>query len=238
MKIRVLLFLLGIITSPIVQAQYLPQSPEFFGPYRPEVMQAKLKQRNFGAILGVQRGRYTFFEFGAEQHWRTISLTNPRIVALGANAAYNFGNNVIAYNAFVWHKRGRINLTYGANLTYLTNFENDRFGGGPMVGFRLLGFHLNTGYNFLTKDKTIEKEEVAKANPLYISLRYYFPVDNKFKWAKKNKDGDNNDKEKERRKRQKAKERRKKQKVKEKARNKKTTKDDEKKPFWKFWEKD
>ncbi len=205
MKIRIPLLLLGLLVSQLIYAQYLPASPDFFGPYRQEELRAKLHQRNFGAILGVQRGKYTFFEFGAEHHWRTISLTNPRIYALGANAAYNFGHNSMAYNAFFWHKRGRVNLTYGLNLIYLTNFENDRFGGGPMVGFRLLGFHLNTGYNFLTKDKTIEQEEVAKANPMYISLRYYFPVDNKFKWAKKKKDGDNdnNDKEKERKKAQK-----------------------------------
>jgi hypothetical protein len=80
-------------------------------------------------------------------------------------------------------KRGRINLTYGANVSYFTNFKGGhRFGIGPSVGFRLLGFHLINGFNFLTADGAAATSHPVAVNPLYISLRYYFPVQNRFVW--------------------------------------------------------
>lgn len=143
----------------------------------------KLFQRNTGIILGWQRGRYTFIEMGVEAHWRKISLLKPHIIGATANMEYNFGNNVLGYKAGAWMKRGRINLTYGANISYLTNFkEGHRFGFGPSVGFRLLGFHLLNGFNFLTADKSTTSETLVPANSLYMTLRYYFPVQNKFVW--------------------------------------------------------
>jgi hypothetical protein len=95
---------------------------------------------------------------------------------------------VIGYKAGMWMKRGRVNLTYGANVSYFTNFnEGHRFGIGPSVGFRFVGLHLINGYNFLTKDKTNEKETPIEVNSLYMSLRYYFPVTNTFTWDRKTK---------------------------------------------------
>jgi hypothetical protein len=143
----------------------------------------KLFQRNTGMILGWQRGRYSAIELGVEAHWRKISLAKPHIIGASGNMEYNFGNNVLGYKAGVWMKRGRINLTYGANLSYFTNFkEGHRFGAGPSVGFRLLGFHLINGFNFLTADKFANSENPVAANSLYVTLRYYFPVQNRFVW--------------------------------------------------------
>jgi hypothetical protein len=102
---------------------------------------------------------------------------------------YNFSDNVIGYKAGMWMKRGHINLTYGANVSYFTDFkEGHKFGIGPSVGFRLLGFHLVNGYNFLTHDKIVTKEGLKvelPVNTLYMSLRYYIPVENKFVWDRK-----------------------------------------------------
>jgi hypothetical protein len=118
-----------------------------------------------------------------EGHWRKISLLKPHIVGATVNMEYNFGNNVLGYRAGAWMKRGRINLTYGANVSYFTNFKDGhRFGAGPSVGFRLLGFHLINGFNFLTADGSATSENPVAVNPLYISLRYYFPVQNRFVW--------------------------------------------------------
>lgn len=143
----------------------------------------KLFQRNTGIILGWQRGRYTAIEMGVEAHWRKISLLKPHIIGATANMEYNFGNNVLGYKAGAWMKRGRINLTYGVNVSYFTNFKDGhRFGFGPSVGFRLLGFHLLNGFNFLTDSKSATNEDLVPANSLYISLRYYFPVQNRFVW--------------------------------------------------------
>jgi hypothetical protein len=127
----------------------------------------KLYQRNHGAILGLQRGAVTALELGAEAHWRKLSLTNPTIVGATANLGYNFGHHTIGYQAGMWMKHGRVNLTYGGNLLYYSDFRGlHRYGIGPAVGFRLAGFHLINGYNFLGGDKELEG-----ANTLYITLR-------------------------------------------------------------------
>ncbi len=137
-------------------------------------------------IIGLQKGKYTSIELGGEAHWRKISFNKPRIIGATANMEYNFEENIIGYKAGMWMKRGRINLTYGANVSYFTNFNNGhRFGFGPSVGFRLLGLHLVNGINILTKDKTEAGEKPIEVNSLYLSLRYYFPVQNTFTWDRK-----------------------------------------------------
>lgn len=162
----------------------------------------KLYQRNIGAIVGLQRGRSTFIELGGEAHWRKIGLKKPYIYGATANLEYNFGNHIIGYKAGMWMKHGRVNLTYGGNISYYTDFnDNNQFGIGPAVGFRLLGLHFINGYNFLIGDK-----DVKGPNTLYVTLRYYFPIDNKFTWDKKN-----NDKQKAKRKKARAKKKRQKQ---------------------------
>jgi len=141
----------------------------------------KLFQRNHGAIIGLQRGAATAVELGGEAHWRKLSLSNPNIVGASGNLEYNFGDHVMGYKAGMWMKRGRVNLTYGGNVVYFTDFKGQhQYGIGPSVGFRLLGFHLINGYNFLAGDK-----EMEKANTLHMTLRYYFPVQNKFTWDRK-----------------------------------------------------
>ncbi len=154
-------------------------------PYK-EVVKRKLYQRNTGMIVGLQRGKFSSIELGGEAHWRKISLFKPHIIGATANMEYNFENNILGYKAGVWMKRGRINLTYGANISYYTNFnERQRFGVGPSVGFRFFGLHFINGYNFLTKENTGKAETPLPeipVNTLYMSIRYYFPVENKFTW--------------------------------------------------------
>ena len=239
MKIKFLFGFLFILLSVVSKGQYriTPvswQQPSFTGKHI-QAGEAKLFQRNHGMIIGLQRGKFTTFELGGEIHWRKIRITKPRLLATTANMEYNFSDNVIGYKAGVWAKRGRINLTYGANLVYFTDFDKSRYGIGPAIGFRLLGFHLVNGYNFLAGDK-----ELDKVNTLYISLRYYFPLDNKFTWKKKNKDnGDDKDKVKEKKKKKKRKEKAKKKKKRDKEKRKKKrekekAKDKDKEPRKKF----
>lgn len=150
------------------------------------LFERKLYQRNTGMILGLQKGNSTSIELGGEAHWRKISLRKPYVIGATTNMEYNFGDNVLGYKAGMWMKRGRVNLTYGANVSYFTNFnKGHRFGIGPSVGFRFMGLHLVNGYNFLTKDKTNAEETPIEVNSLYMSLRYYFPVTNNFTWDRK-----------------------------------------------------
>ncbi len=141
----------------------------------------KLFQRNHGVILGLQRGSSTSIELGGEAHWRKIALKKPIVTGASLNMEYNFGNHVVGYKAGMWTKRGRVNLTYGGNIVYFNDFKGlHRYGAGPAIGFRLAGFHLINGYNFLAGDK-----ELDKVNTLYMTLRYYFPLENKFTWDRK-----------------------------------------------------
>jgi hypothetical protein len=121
-------------------------------------------------------------------------------------------------------KRGRINFTYGANLAYFNDFHShSRYGINPAVGFRLMGFHLINGYNILAGNK----EEFNKVNTLYITLRYYFPLENKFEWDKKGREH-----------RQKLKEKKKKAKAKEKKKKLKEKENENNKGIWKLFRRD
>ncbi|MDJ1491488.1 hypothetical protein QNI19_01020 [Cytophagaceae bacterium DM2B3-1] len=174
----------SIDTSQLLSAYNYSYST--FSPKDGNSLLGKLRQRNYGAQLGFQRGAYNFLEMGFEHHWRTISLFKPRMFSVGGSFGYNFWDNTAEYKVGVWYKAGRIALTYGANLVYATNFKQGKLGVAPVVGFRLLGFHLTTGYNaFFNGD-----EEFKEYNQFYVSLRYFFPIDNTFKWKKKNKGKD------------------------------------------------
>ncbi|MDQ3393494.1 MAG: hypothetical protein M3512_05210 [Bacteroidota bacterium] len=131
-------------------------------------------KRTYGMIAGVERGQYTFMELGVEKHWKKIRLVHARTVGANANMEYNFGNNILGYNAGAWIKTGRVDLTYGATLNYITDFEKSRYGFGPQIGFRLLGLHFVNGYNFLLGNK-----ELNQVNKFYVGLRYYFPLQSK-----------------------------------------------------------
>ena len=135
--------------------------------------------RSYGFLLGVQGGKYTFVEMGVESHWRKIALTKPRLLGLCANVEYNFGFNTLGYKAGVFHKVGRINFTYGLNVNYYTNFEHGKFGLGPAIGFKLLGFHLLNGYNFM-----FGRSEFKEYNTLYVAIRYFFPLKSKIKFER------------------------------------------------------
>lgn len=205
-------FLLLFAFSSSAQLAY---EPEFFINNNIREAKAKLFQRNYGMILGLQRGAYTFLELGTEIHWRKVSLFKPSIYSATTNIEYNLKHNVIGYKVGAWMKQGRVNLTYGINFSYHTNFTYKKVGVGPSVGFRILGFHLLAGGNFLVGDKELEQ-----VNPLYVAARYYFPVDNKFSWKKK-RDEKDKDKEKAKKKKRKAKEKKKKTKEKEKKKKQK-----------------
>lgn len=150
----------------------------------------KLRQRNYGTIIGLQRGHSTAIEMGGEMHWRKIGLRKPNIWGATANLEYSFAEHIVGYKAGVWRKQGRVNLTYGANVAYFNNFNGGhQFGIGPSVGFRLFGLHLINGFNILAGDMGEDKAGAANigANTLYMSLRYYFPLQNKFIWDRKDK---------------------------------------------------
>jgi hypothetical protein len=180
MKATLCLFLLFTLSISL-QAQLLFTKyslPNYSSSSYPAPLPRKLYERNYGAIVGLQRGNITSIELGGEMHWRKIAWKKPTITGASADFEYNFGHHVLGYKVGMWQKTGRVNLTYGGNLVYYTNFHGlQRYGLAPAVGFRFAGFHLINGYNILLGDK-----EMKDVNKLYITLRYFFPVDHKFTW--------------------------------------------------------
>lgn len=144
----------------------------------------KINTRKFGVLLGYQQGQYAFFELGAEHQWKKLKLVKPKTYTLNANLEYNFTNKVLGYKLSGWMKVGRLNLTYGANACLYTNFEENKFGMGPAIGYKLLGFHFINGYNFMFNR---DKEGFDEFNTIYISVRYFFAQNRTFKFRKKNK---------------------------------------------------
>lgn len=222
MKIFLLFFLVAFV-SVTTQAQFnllsgpVPQTEA--EAYEPEsfdfLARKKLRQRNHGVIIGVQRGRSTAIELGGEAHWRKISFKKPHIIGATGNLEYDFSQHMVGYKAGMWMKRGRVNLTYGGNVGYYTDFKGKNiYAAGPAVGFRLLGLHLINGYNFLAGDTETEKSGTG-VNKLYMSLRYYFPLENKFVW-----DGNR------KKQREKAREKKQRQKEKEKRKEQRANKDE------------
>lgn len=163
----------------ISNAQIIKEKGERNGIRLPKYVASK---RSFGMIGGIEKGNITFLELGVEGHWKKIRLKNSRTLAANVNMEYNFGNNILGYNAAGWIKKGRVNLTYGVNFNYVTDFTYTRYGMGPQIGFRLLGLHIVNGYNFLLGEK-----ELDRVNKFYIGLRYYFPLDKKTKVVNVNK---------------------------------------------------
>lgn len=120
-----------------------------------------------GPFIGIQRGRYTVLELGAERQWKRLKLVKPITHAALIGMHYNFLHNVIGADMGYWFKIGRLNFTYGANLVYRSNFDVNSFGFAPVIGYKIFQFHLQAGYHFLTKPKY-----EFETNKLFVSLRF------------------------------------------------------------------
>lgn len=180
-KVIVLLtVMIGSLSVSFSQLKY--SKSNFLEPQEILEPQFKISTRKFGALLGIQRGKYTFFEMGVEKQWKTVKLIHPPTIAVKANLEYNFKYNLLGYKMGVWSKTGRVALTYGINLAYMTDFEQSKIGGGPAIGFKLLGFHLENGYNLF-----IGPESFTTHNTFYMSLRYFFINKRKIEINKKGK---------------------------------------------------
>gem|GEM_PF-614010 len=127
----------------------------------------KIHFNRFGPYVGLQRGRYTVVEFGAEKQFTRVKLIKPHTHAFHMGFNYNFKYNVLGYDLGYWYQRGRLNLTYGGNLVMRTDFNQTLVGITPVIGFKLFQFHLQTGYHFLTPTDHFEE-----TNSFFVSLRF------------------------------------------------------------------
>jgi len=134
-----------------------------------------------GPYLGYSRGLQDLFEIGAEYQFKKIKLIHPKVHGLHFGFNYNFKHNALGFTAGYWYKAGRLGLTFGGDVVHRTNFNESRFGLGPALGYRLLGFHLQAGYHLLTPSKTFE------TNTFFIRLRFTFVQNRDIDLGKKRK---------------------------------------------------
>src|SRR5690554_8017428 len=81
-----------------------------------------------------------------------------------ARLEYNIPNHVLGLNAGYFHKPSRVDLTYGVDVALRSNFNEERYGISPVLGYKLFGFHLRVGYMFLTPSKTFTETKIGRAS--------------------------------------------------------------------------
>ena len=169
------LFLIGIASAQLAPEPSFLMKKKF-----------KIEVKKTGPYIGVQRGKYTVAEFGVERQWKKVKLSSSLNQALHMGINYNFKYNVLGYDLGYWIKPNRIGLTYGANLVLRTDFNKTRIGFTPVIGFKLVGFHLQTGYHFLSRSVNF-----TETNTFFISLRYVLINDRDVQVNKRKKSNSN-----------------------------------------------
>ncbi len=142
----------------------------------------ELAVRRSGPYIGLQSGKYLVSEFGYEMQWNKVKLRKPITHAGHMGFNYNFQRNVLGYDAGYWLKIGRLDLTYGANVVFRTDFDREAFGVAPVVGFKFWQLHLQTGYHALTRSA-----KDMETNTFFVSLRFVFINNSDWDWKRKNK---------------------------------------------------
>ena len=160
MKIRLLFAILFV--SAQLGAQSLSGELQPFSAKR----LLDIKVRKSGPYFGIQQGRFTIPEIGWENQWKRIKLRKPTIHAVNAGFNYNIRYNVLGFDAGYWYKPHRIGLTFGGALFYRSDFESSRLGIAPNIGFKIWLMHVQVGYHFMSRPKT-----VFETNKMFISLR-------------------------------------------------------------------
>ncbi len=138
-----------------------------------------VRTKKTGMLIGLQRGKFNGFELGMERQWKQLKLKKPFTFATAFTMEYQFQANAMGFKIGPWVKYGRADFTYGANFTYLSNFDENLFGISPHIGFKMLGFHVLASYNFMPN-----RSSFVDYNTLHLSLRYYISKSRKFKVKK------------------------------------------------------
>lgn len=161
MNMKTSLFILFslVVLSSIAQQQVstLATSLDF-----PEI-----KSKKMGPYVGFQKGKYHLIEFGGEFQHKQIKLKHPITNAIRFGTNYDFKESVLGFDLAYWRQQARLGLTYGLIASHRTNFETSRVGVAPVIGFRFMQFHLQTGYTFYGK-----AESFTNINRFFIALKF------------------------------------------------------------------
>lgn len=138
--------------------------------------------RKGGPYIGLQKGRFTVGELGMEFQYKNISFKKPKTHGIHAGLEYNIPNNALGLNAGYWHKPSRLDLTYGFDVALRSNFEAERYGISPVIGYKIFGLHVRAGYMLLTPSKIF-----TETNHLFVNVRFTIINSRDFKWNNRKK---------------------------------------------------
>lgn len=133
--------------------------------YTPKDRIFEISVKKSGPYIGLQRGKYTVMELGGEMIWKKVRIKKPLTQAVNGGFNYNFKHNILGFDAGYWVRPHSFGLTYGGVLAYRTDFRHNKLGFGPVIGYKILMFHLRVGYYLLPDPNQFE------TNTLFISLR-------------------------------------------------------------------
>nr|WP_299202212.1 hypothetical protein [uncultured Brumimicrobium sp.] len=169
-KIIEYIFLVGLIFSSTIG--YAQNKKPLIDPH----------VRKMGPYFGIQQGEFTVGEIGMELQFKDIRWVKTKTNSFHVGLEYNIPNNVLGLNAGYFHKPSRVDLTYGVDVALRSNFNEERYGISPVLGYKLFGFHLRVGYMFLTPSKTF-----TETNQLFINLRFILVNNRKMQLNKRKK---------------------------------------------------
>ena len=162
---RVVIYLSFLFLIPTIGHSQLNYHSASFVEKKP-LIEIKNNVVKTGPYFGLQKGKYLAAEFGAERIWKIGGLLARQMHAAHMGFNYNFKYNVLGYDIGYWLKPNKFGLTYGANLFLRTDFDNSKLGVAPVLGFKVMWFHLQTGYHFMPRP------ELFETNTFFISLRF------------------------------------------------------------------
>ena len=166
--------LLGLLLFAFIVSAQESKFKRFF-----DISDVELDVHKFGPYIGWQQGRFSSIEFGAEFQHKNITLFSPTTHSLHFGFNYNFSNNLLGYDVGYWYKSGRLNLTYGANAIFRTDYSQNAFGIAPVIGYKLGQLHMQTGYNFLTNVSS-----TFPCNTFFMTIRFVLVQHRNFIWKK------------------------------------------------------
>jgi hypothetical protein len=131
--------------------------------------------RKVGPYFGFEMGRTPTFELGSELMFKKISLRKASVHGLHLGMNFAWEEPGLGFETGYWYKQGRLNMSFGGSLVFRTNFEENRIGFSPMMGYRLFGFHLQAGVHILSRSETY-----TNTNTFFIRLRFTLITDRKW----------------------------------------------------------
>ena len=142
----------------------------------------KITTNKLGTLIGIQRGKFFTIELGIEQQKKQVKLFKPKTIAWNFVVEYAWQSNTMGYKLGSWYKPGRAAFSYGINAIAFTDFDQVKPGFSPELGFKLIGFHFITSYNFLFNNSANFEQ-----NTFHLSIRYFLSRKRKFKIEKNKK---------------------------------------------------